>query len=188
MATLRFVDNTVLINYTLIDRHDLLVWFMQGQGAWCLSISREAAASGKRRGLERMADWHVVLGTPLVPDQLEMLDARSIAGQMLKPGENQRSAHMGEAETLAIISRRGLAALFLTDDHDAARAAQFNGVPTVSTSRILAHAVVAGHLEQGSAKRLLADLLNARRVMGNPPSPAQFDGFVRDLSERRRPT
>lgn len=45
MAKLFLPDNTVLINFAIIGRMDLLAELLNGQGSWCLSISRECANS-----------------------------------------------------------------------------------------------------------------------------------------------
>lgn len=110
------------------------------------------------------------------------MDARTIAEHMRKPGESEPSQHMGEAETIAIVVNRGLSTVFLTDDHDAARRAAAEPLITVaSTTKIIAFAEVKGRLEHTVARRHLADLLNAGRVLGNPPVVADYDGYVASL-------
>jgi len=38
-------DNTVLINFAIIRRMDLLAELLRGQGSWCISIARECRQS-----------------------------------------------------------------------------------------------------------------------------------------------
>lgn len=182
MPTFFFPDNTVLINFTLIGRHDLLEWFVRRSGQWTLSVSRECHRSARQPGLSGLADWGLVFHEPLVPSPTELVNARVIAEQMRKPGDFKPSQHMGEAETIAIVVNRGLAAVFLTDDHDAARRASAEPLISVaSTTKILAFAEAKGRLEHTVARRYLADLLNAGRVLGNPPVVADYDGYVASL-------
>lgn len=105
-----------------------------------------------------------------------------IAEQMRKPGETHPAQHLGEAETIAIVVNRSLPAVFLTDDHDAARrAAAETLITVVSTTRMLAMAEVAGRLDHDAARTCLAHLLNEGRVLGNPPYVADYDGYVTSL-------
>jgi len=179
VPTYFFPDNTVLINFTLLDRHDLLEWFVRGWGRWTLSVARECGRSACQPGLARLGDWGAIFNEPLTPSPRELVDARVIAEQMRKPGESNPGQHMGEAETIAIVVNRGLSAVFLTDDHDAARRAAAEPLISVaSTTKILALAEVKGHLEHADARSHLADLLNAGRVLGNPPLVADYDRYV----------
>lgn len=129
--------------------------------------------------------WSRILGTPLVPSQVELLDASVIADQMRKPGENAKTKHMGEAETIAVINRRQLSAVFLTDDFDAARRARVDAIPVASTTKILAIAEVKDRLTHEEARNCLPDLSNLSRILGNPPSIAQYDSYVSTLKELR---
>ena len=179
-----FPDNTVLINFTLLDRSDLLEWFVRGAGAWTLSVARECERSARIEGLSAMAGWCTVFGTPLVPGPAELVDAHAIADRMRSPGEHSPAQHMGEAETLAIVLRRRMSAVFLTDDHAAARAAAAEPLVrgVASTSKILALAEAAGRIQHSEARGYLAHLLNEGRVMGNPPLVRDYDDYVLGLT------
>lgn len=80
-----FPDNTVLINFTHIGRHDLLEWFLRGNGAWTISTARECHNSSRARGLEQMSRWYELLPQPLAPEPAELVDAKAIAHQMRNP-------------------------------------------------------------------------------------------------------
>ena len=109
----------------------------------------------RQPGCPALADWGRVFHEPLVPEPRELVDARTIAEHMRKPGESEPSQHMGEAETIAIVVNRGLSTVFLTDDHDAARRAAAEPLITVaSTTKIIAFAEVKGRLEHTDARRL----------------------------------
>lgn len=182
MPTFFFPDNTVLINFTLIGRHDLLEWIVRRSGQWTLSVSRECHLSASQPGLSGLDDWGLVFHEPLVPSPMELVNARVIAEQMRKPGDFKPSQHMGEAETIAIVVNRGLSTVFLTDDHDAARRAAAEPLIAVaSTTKIIAFAEIKGRLEHAEARSYLAGLLNAGRVLGNPPLVADYDSYVASL-------
>lgn len=182
VSTFFFPDNTVLINFALLDRHDLLEWFVRGLGRWTVSIARECERSAQWPGLSSMARWGGIFGEALIPDPTELVNARVIAEQMRKPGETHPAQHLGEAETIAIVVNRSLPAVFLTDDHDAARrAAAETLITVVSTTRVLAMAEVAERMDHDAARTYLARLLNEGRVLGNPPSVADYDGYVTAL-------
>ncbi|MCL2736895.1 MAG: hypothetical protein FWD75_09770 [Propionibacteriaceae bacterium] len=182
MATYFFPDNTVLINFTILDRRDILTWFTRNSGMWTLSIARECENSAQQPGLEKMRWWNGLFGDPLAPTPAEMVDARTIAAQMQSPGEYAPTAHMGEAETIAIILRRRIQAVFLTDDHAAARrAASESHIDVASTTKVLALAEVANKVRHDEARDCLATLLNEERVLGNPPSIQGYDHYVDDL-------
>lgn len=186
MSPLFFPDNTVLVNFTHIGRHDLLEWFLRGDGAWTISTARECRNSSRTSGLEQMTKWHDLLPQPLAPEPAELVDARTIAFEMRKPGDTDPAKNMGEAETIAVIARRGIKAVFLTDDHDAARRARQEPLISVaSTTKVLAFAEVMDRLPHQEARGYLAHLLNAGRVLGNPPSVAKYDDYVDDLRGRR---
>jgi len=48
VTVLIFPDNTVLINFALINRMDLLGRLANGNGRWCATIAAECAESAKR--------------------------------------------------------------------------------------------------------------------------------------------
>ena len=177
-----FPDNTVLINFTLLNRQDLVKWFTsQGTRQWTLSICRECMKSTGYKGLEAMARWGELFGNPLSPNRMELLTARQIADEMRIPGENAPGKHMGEAETIAIAESRCIGSIFLTDDHEAARVAESRGLHIVSTTRVIAFAEVGGMIFHDEARRGLADLLNRDRILGGSPEPARYDEYVRNL-------
>lgn len=186
MSRLFFPDNTVLVNFTHIDRHEILEWFLRGHGAWTISTARECSNSARVEGLGQMARWHDVLPPPLAPANAELIDAKTIALQMRKPGDIDPAKNMGEAETIAVIARRGIEAVFLTDDHDAARRAQEEPlIEVASTTKVLAFAEVMDRLSHADARACLAELSEKRRVLGNPPRVGDYDDYVEDLRDKR---
>lgn len=136
MTTLLFPDNTVLINFAIISRLDLLSKLARDNGRWCATVAQECAQSARQPGLAALAGAGEIFGEPLYPDAAELQDATILRDELAVPGD-ARKAHLGEAETLAIIIRRRPACFFVTDDREATRLASKHSVTVVSTWRLL---------------------------------------------------
>jgi predicted nucleic acid-binding protein len=136
VTVLMFPDNTVLINFALINRMDLLSWLANGNGSWCATVAAECAESARRAELAALDGAAEIFGEPLFPDQAEHLDVRVLRDQLASPGDPPNK-HLGEAETIAIAVRRHLRCFFVTDDGGAARLASKNGVQVADTWRLL---------------------------------------------------
>jgi predicted nucleic acid-binding protein len=131
-----FPDNTVLINFAIINRMDLLERLANGNGRWCATVATECAESAKRPELAGLDGAGEIFGEPIFPDEAEHQDVRVLRDQLAAPGDLP-TQHLGEAETLAIIVRRRLRCFFVTDDDGAARMATKNGIQVVDTWLLL---------------------------------------------------
>lgn len=138
MGILLFPDNTVLINFALISRMDLLARLANGNGCWCATVSIECADWVKEPGLSALSTASEIFGESLYPKPSEHQAIRLMRDELAAPGDHPRQ-HLGEAETLTIIVHRGLTAgsFFVTDDRGAARLANKHGVPVVDTWQLL---------------------------------------------------
>ena len=78
--------------------------------------------------------------------------------------------HLGEAESIcAILSRTQLkGAVLLTDDRDAAELAQFRGLVTWDTPRLLADAFHMGEVRHPAAYNILVRMRDAERGVRVP--------------------
>lgn len=133
MAQLLFPDNTVLINFAMINRMDLLEKLVNGNGRWCATVASECERSARQPGLEAMSQAHQIFGPPWYPQTgAERLDVELMRLDLAKPGDTPFQ-HLGEAETLAIMTRRSVSGYFVTDDGDATRLARKHAVKVVST-------------------------------------------------------
>mgnify|MGYP000924467291 CR=1 FL=1 len=139
MTRLVFPDNTVLINLAYINAIHL-IRLRNTQATWCASVAQECRKSSRTPGLEALEDAPCFLGKPLYPDGAEHSDIRIIRQDMAVPGD-PITAHLGEAETIAIITRRRINAVFVTDDREATRVARAHGITVASTWDILRLAV-----------------------------------------------
>jgi hypothetical protein len=95
---LMFPDNTVLINFAIINRMDLLGRLANGNGQWCATVAIECSASAKRPELAALGGAGEIFGEPLRPDEAEHQDIGVLRDQLAAPGE-PRTQHLGEAET-----------------------------------------------------------------------------------------
>lgn len=113
MAVVLFPDTTVLVNFAMIERLDLLE-VLAGERAWCGSVAEECMAwTAEVASMGRAWD---IFGEPLRPDTpVEHLTTRTYFERLRVPGE-ARTKNLGEAETLAIIECRRLPAILCTDD------------------------------------------------------------------------
>lgn len=132
MPRLFFADNTVLVNFAMINRMDLLEGILSGNGRWCATIAGECYQSSLVDGLESISDARDFFGSPIYPNQAELVDTQVLRLQLAKPGDH-RQAHLGESETLAVITGRYEGSFFVTDDQSAQRLAQAHSVQAVST-------------------------------------------------------
>ena len=109
MATLFFADNTVLVNFGHIDRMDLLERILNGRGRWCATVESECSRSSRVDGLEALRRAPAIFGTAWFPEsQVERLDVLVFRDKLAGPGD-PRHAHLGEAETIALMTRRNVA-------------------------------------------------------------------------------
>jgi predicted nucleic acid-binding protein len=137
VTALLFPDNTVLVNFAHINRVDLLARIVGANGRWCATVAGECARSAREPGLGPLDDVPEIFGKPLFPEtQAEHNDVRVLRLELAAPGDSPHQ-HLGEAETLAIMTRRCLAAFFVTDDRGAARLATGFGVRVYTTWDLL---------------------------------------------------
>jgi len=131
-----FPDNTVLVNFAIINRMDLLKRLANGNGRWCATVATECAESARLPELAALSGAEGIFGEPLFPDAAEHQDVRVLRDQLARPGDPP-TQHLGEAETIAIIVRRQLPCFFVSDDRGAARLAAQNSIQVVSTWHLL---------------------------------------------------
>ncbi|WP_232295264.1 hypothetical protein [Parafrankia sp. EUN1f] len=133
---LLFPDNTVLINFAIIGRMDLLEKLANGRGRWCATVASECDRSARKAGLDELVRAHDIFGPPLSPSPAELAQARRFRAELASPGDRPYQ-HLGEAETVAIMLRRRLQAFFVTDDRSAAQLAAREGIKVVTTWDLL---------------------------------------------------
>lgn len=183
MPQFMFPDNTVLVNFALLKRHDIVIWFTRGKVLWALSVARECHRSAQISGLEAMKDWDALLPAPLFPHRGELVNAHHLANSMRRPGETNPAQHMGEAETIAIASMRYPGSFFLTDDGDAMRTANHWGMKSIGTLEILSYAEVGERISPEEAQQYIGELIGYSRFPARAPSV--YKEHVARLQQRK---
>lgn len=166
MAVLLFPDNTVLVNFAIINRMDLLGRLANGNGTWCATVSQECAASAAQPGLGALSQADIIFGDPWFPEGAEYLDTTMLRQELASPGDSLQK-HLGEAETLAIMLRRQVNGFFVTDDGEARRLAAKHGVKVASTWVLLRMAHIKGWVDDDTLWGYVQTLRTNKR--GTPP-------------------
>ena len=113
-----FYDTTVLINFHRAGRLPQLGQLLSERMRWVGTVKRECQRKEQDLNLPGLISVsHEILGEPLFPDGDEHKNVRHLRQQMARPSDHP-DEHLGEAETLTIISARGIRSLIATDDGD----------------------------------------------------------------------
>lgn len=144
-------NNTVLVNFALIGRFDLLRVIAEGRSTWCYTVSQECEKSSLVEGLEQLCEAPKIFGEPLkLEAPTEFMNTEVFRTQLAKPGD-PKTANLGEAESLAIITGRGLDAIFVTDDNGALGFAESHDIPHLTTWDLIKLFVRIGKLGREEA-------------------------------------
>jgi predicted nucleic acid-binding protein len=173
-------DNTVLVNFAHLNRMDLLAKLVKDNGAWCASVATECDQSARVPGLEAMADAYVIFGEPLWPQSPgEFVMTQAFRTRLARPGDS-RLRHLGEAETLAIMTSRAIRGIFVTDDSSVIVIAQEQGIQVVTTFDLLRVACRAGMVDADTVWSYVQKLRQDRR--GSPPGVYDRSTFDKWMS------
>lgn len=174
--TLFFPDNSVLVSFAHIGRLDVLEELLQGRGHWVGAVAAECENSANYPGLSDLARVPAFMAPTLIAERAELVDARVIQAQLRAPGDPPAKSY-GEAETIAVVVRRQLQTVFLTDDGDAISYISEHepSIRTVRTNELLALAVRAGLISRDDA---LAGLATLRRLRRTHMSDESFRGML----------
>ncbi|MEV8148835.1 hypothetical protein AB0O52_11915 [Arthrobacter sp. NPDC080073] len=163
MAVLLFPDNTVLINFALINRMDLLSRLANGNGRWCATVEQECLQSAAYEGLVALGDAADIFGDPLFPEtRFEHLNVRTFRDELAEPNDPPHK-HLGEAETLAIMSSRNIHGFFVTDDGGARRLAARHGIQVVDTWKLMHIAIKKGFVDAATVWGYVQTLRASKR-------------------------
>ena len=173
-----FPDNTVLCNFAAVDRLPLLEKVLDGRGRWSEAVAREARLSARHlpplTGLVERGS----LGEPIeitdtdVRGEVERLRRAVFGGDRRRPTQ-----HLGEAETLALITKAPefRRSVWISDDRDAARYARRRGVTTLETYDLVAAAAHERLLTPAEAHELLHRMKETGRHLHRTSSgPEEF--------------
>lgn len=126
LRSLLILDNTVLTNFALVDRADLLFSLAQTNCVTTLAIMQEYTVGITARGLDATI-WRDLPLLTLLPAEEALTTALP------------RQLGLGERSAIAVAVQRG--ALLATDDAAARRIARQQGVTVTGTLGLLALAV-----------------------------------------------
>jgi hypothetical protein len=88
VTQLLFPDNTVLVNFALINRMDLLEKLVNGRGRWCATVAFECARSAQEPGLDAMNLANDIFGSPWYPQSgAERQDIEIMRLALARPGD-----------------------------------------------------------------------------------------------------
>lgn len=168
--TLLVADTCTLINFAAVQELDLLEATLRGRSHWTQAVEQETHRFVHTMPVLRPLIEGKWLGEALELDstsdheEVERLRA-ALGGTSTRPLE-----HLGEAESIrAILSRSQLkGAVLLTDDRDAAELAQFRGLMTWDTPRLLADAFHMGEVRHPAAYNILVRMRAAERGVRVP--------------------
>ncbi len=141
---LAVVNNTVLSNFAIIRRPDLLRHVFGRDLVTATAVLEELGAGERLRRIP-ICDWSWLRGIRLTNDERALADRLS------------KSVDAGEAACLALAYTRGL--IFLTDDRDARRLAQLMEISISGTLGILRSLVDDGQLDLRAANKLLTAMI-----------------------------
>jgi hypothetical protein len=146
VSILVFPDTTVVRNFALLRRMDLLGDLVAGRAAWCATVAAECRAQARGDGLQDMEMAPAIFGSPWFPHDAEHIDITVLREELASPGDGPRQ-HFGEAETIVLASTRSPGAIFVTDDRSAASVATARGLQAVKTADLLRIAIRTRRLE-----------------------------------------
>lgn len=180
-----FPDNTVLINLAVLDRVDLLAWFLRDRGRWCASVEwewrRSVGALGLQNAEQRVRE---ICGEPLLPDPREHVDIHLLVDSLRAPGDSP-DRHRGEVETIVLVRNRAElhGSVFISDDMGALQLArqELPGSKCYTTVDILVHAELSGKINNKQAHDFLCRLRQEERRV-RPADASGYDAKVARLS------
>lgn len=158
---LLFPDTTVLINFHICSAMPLLDTLTRKRGQWTATIRQECIRKETDLNLPQLASAaEGVFGDPLFPEEDEHRAIRDLRALMAKPGDH-RDQHLGEAETVVILERRALNAVFITDD---SHVQEFTQKTCITSWDLLGHGLRSGDVTEDQVRSMRATLLTLKRV------------------------
>lgn len=159
-----FHDTSVLINFHRPGLIPTLGLLLRGNVRWTATIRTECQRKEQQLGLVGLVDAaSELLGEPLIPEEGEHATIRQLRTQMASPGDHPQQ-HLGEAESITLIQKRSLRAVFVTDDGQATGWAA--PIDCVGTWRLIRFAHRRDLVTQSQAVRLWQSFVDSG---GTPP-------------------
>jgi hypothetical protein len=173
MTEFLFPDNTVLCNFAVVGRLDLLKAVLDGRGRWMEAVAYEASRSARvlpaLQGLVE-SGW---LDEPVeIADDHEIQAVERIRRAVFGGTDVKPLQHLGEAQTCYVIQNWALFAgsWWISDDGEALRYAKFQGITTRETIDLMNIAVVNGDISARDGFDLTMKMADSGRHLRLPRS------------------
>ncbi|MGH3903448.1 MAG: hypothetical protein ACRDTE_04555 [Pseudonocardiaceae bacterium] len=175
MTEFLFPDNTVLCNFAVVNRLDLLRSVLGGCGRWTEAVAYEATRSASYvpalNGL--LADcW---LGEAIeISSEPDTQKIERIRRGVFGGTDDQPLKHLGEAQTCYVITNwiELAGSWWISDDREALRYARAQGITTRETADLVRIAVVNGDIDARDGLILLRQMADRGRRLRLPDSVA----------------
>jgi hypothetical protein len=173
-----FPDTTVMINFAVVDRLDLLRAYLGTRARAVEAVAYEVRRSAERTphlGTVDFMEWFgepITLDAPADVSAVRILRTSRFGGRTSEPLQ-----HLGESQTLHVISTfpEFSGSVLISDDVAAYDYAVKIGVLARCTVDILEHLVVDGSITAGEAFDLAEAMANTERSLIHAPlSKAHF--------------
>jgi predicted nucleic acid-binding protein len=173
-----FCDTTVLCNFAVIGRVDLLELILRDRGRWTEAVAYEVEQSrGHLPDLARVlaGGW---LGEPIgaAENDAEAWQIERIRRSVFGGLADQPTKHLGEAETVFLIKNRVelRGAWWVTDDRAAVVYGRAQDLITMETADLIADAVAMTDLTAEFGFDLLVRMQEYGRFVQLPGKPADL--------------
>lgn len=178
MTTSLFPDNTVLCNFASVHQLPLLRKLLDDRGRWVEAVADEcrlSAAYYADLSSIRQDGW---LGDPLeISAERDQREVEGIRKAVFGGSSNEPLKHLGEAQTLHVISRHAdfIGATWISDDQESLRVARFRGIPVRETQHLVAEAVQLGFIRTAaSGFAMLEQMVAEGQNPALPEGPADL--------------
>lgn len=177
MTEFLFPDNTVLCNFGVVDRLDLLKSVLNGRGRWTEAVEYEAYRSTRFIAPLTTLFTDGVLGEAIeVSEESDTRNVERIRRGVFGGAEDKPLRHLGEAQTCYVIKTWDEfdGSWWISDDRESLRYARAQGITTAETLDLVRIAVANGDVEASEAFDLMTDMVARQRKLRMP-------GCVEDL-------
>lgn len=172
-----FPDNTVLCNFAVVDRLDLLRSVLGERGRWTEAVAYEASRSAAKLPPLRALQSEGWLDEPIeITDPKDIQNIAQIRRAVFDGTDDESLKHLGEAQTCYVIKNwtSFAGSWWISDDRDALRHARRQNIITRETIDMMSIAVVDGDIGAAEAFRLMNQMADCDRHLRLPKSTEEL--------------
>lgn len=175
MADALFPDNTVLCNFAVVHRLDLLDSYFRGRGRWVEAIAEEVLRSARHLPDPQGVDaW---MGKPIeVEDEEDQRRVERIRRDVFGGSSCEPLKHLGEAQTcfLTKVKPEWFGSWWVSDGKEAIRFGKRQGLIVRETIDVVSAVIHDGDLTPQAGFDLLRAMAEADRVVRIPERPTDL--------------